>query len=254
MADRFDRFEEEARRVLSLAHEEAQHFNHNYVGTEHLLLGLVRERDGLAAKVLANLGVELNKVRSAVEFIIGRGDRPTTGEAGLTPRAKKVIELTLAEARRLNHHSIGTEHLLLGLLREGEGIAAGVLESLGVTLEKVRKEMQKFTVSFEQQLEGTVHLVRDLCAEYVNLRAALENLGLMTMKVENLTPSQQQSAREFHGQLLSLREEAGAVLAVQAAMSLFPPIREEELLNKLIAALDALDAFNQAQETIPPKE
>jgi ATP-dependent Clp protease ATP-binding subunit ClpC len=105
-----------------------------------LLLGLVREGDGVAAKVLANLGVELNKVRSAVEFIIGRGDRAVLGEIGLTPRAKKVIELAVDEARRLNHHYIGTEHLLLGLVREGEGIAAGVLESLGVNLERVRAE------------------------------------------------------------------------------------------------------------------
>ena len=140
MADRFDKFTERARRVLTLAQEEAQHFNHNYIGTEHLLLGLVREGDGVAAKVLSNLGVELSKVRSAVEFIIGRGDRAVLGEIGLTPRAKKVIELAVDEARRLNHHYIGTEHLLLGLVREGEGIAAGVLESLGVNLERVRAE------------------------------------------------------------------------------------------------------------------
>ena len=140
MADRFDKFTERARRVLTLAQEEAQRFNHNYIGTEHLLLGLVREGDGVAAKVLANLGVELGKVRSAVEFIIGRGDRAVLGEIGLTPRAKKVIELAVDEARRLNHHYIGTEHLLLGLVREGEGIAAGVLESLGVNLERVRAE------------------------------------------------------------------------------------------------------------------
>ncbi|MGD0764969.1 MAG: ATP-dependent Clp protease ATP-binding subunit [Dehalococcoidia bacterium] len=140
MAERFDKFTERARRVLTLAQEEAQRFNHNYIGTEHLLLGLVREGDGVAAKVLANLGIELNKVRSAVEFIIGRGERSTMGEIGLTPRAKKVIELAVDEARRLNHHYIGTEHLLLGLVREGEGIAAGVLESLGVNLERVRTE------------------------------------------------------------------------------------------------------------------
>ena len=100
----------------------------------------MREGDGVAAKVLANMGVELNKVRSAVEFIIGRGDRMVMGEIGLTPRAKKVIELAVDEARRLSHHYIGTEHLLLGLVREGEGIAAGVLESLGVSLEKVRAQ------------------------------------------------------------------------------------------------------------------
>src|SRR6266487_3432139 len=140
MADRFDKFTERARKVLQLAQEEAQRFNHNYIGTEHLLLGLVREGEGVAAKVLGNLGVELNKVRSAVEFIIGRGDRTVAGDIGLTPRAKKVIELSVDEARRLNHHYIGTEHLLLGLVREGEGIAAGVLESLGVNLERVRAE------------------------------------------------------------------------------------------------------------------
>ena len=143
MADRFDKFTERARRVLTLAQEEALRFNHNYIGTEHLLLGLVREGEGVAAKVLANLGVELNKVRSAVEFIIGRGDRAVMGEIGLTPRAKKVIELAVDEARRLGHHYIGTEHLLLGLVREGEGIAAGVLESLGVSLDKVRAEVTR---------------------------------------------------------------------------------------------------------------
>jgi ATP-dependent Clp protease ATP-binding subunit ClpA len=138
--DRFDKFTERARRVLSLAQEEAQRFQHNYIGTEHLLLGLVREGEGVAAKVLSNLGVELYRVRNAVEFIIGRGDRIVLGEIGLTPRAKKVIELAVDEARRLNHHYIGTEHLLLGLVREGSGIAAGVLESLGVNLEKVRTQ------------------------------------------------------------------------------------------------------------------
>jgi ATP-dependent Clp protease ATP-binding subunit ClpC len=143
MADRFEKFTERARRVLTLAQEEALRFNHNYIGTEHILLGLVREGEGVAAKVLANLGVDLNKVRSAVEFIIGRGDKAVTGEIGLTPRARKVIELAVDEARRLGHHYIGTEHLLLGLVREGEGIAAGVLESLGVSLEKVRAEVSR---------------------------------------------------------------------------------------------------------------
>ena len=140
MPSRFEKFSERARRVLSLAQEEAQRFNHNYIGTEHILLGLVRETEGVAARVLSNLNVEHVKVRSAVEFIIGRGERPTPGEIGLTPRAKKVIELAVDEARRLNHHYIGTEHLFIGLMREGEGVAAGVLESLGVSLEKVREE------------------------------------------------------------------------------------------------------------------
>ncbi len=143
MPSRFEKFSERARRVLSLAQEEAQRFNHNYIGTEHILLGLVRETEGVAAQVLSNLNVELAKVRTAVEFIIGRGERPTPGEIGLTPRAKKVIELAVDEARRLNQSYIGTEHLLIGLLREGEGVAAGVLESLGLSLEKVREETSR---------------------------------------------------------------------------------------------------------------
>ena len=154
MASRFEKFSERARRVLSLAQEEAQRFNHNYIGTEHILLGLVRETDGVAAKVLSNLGVELNKVRSAVEFIIGRGEKSAPGEIGLTPRAKKVIELAVDEARRLNHHYIGTEHLLIGLMREGEGVAAGVLESLGVNLDKVRAETSQILTQTVQQSGG----------------------------------------------------------------------------------------------------
>ena len=154
MASRFEKFSERARRVLSLAQEEAQRFNHNYIGTEHILLGLVRETDGVAAKVLASLGVELNKVRSAVEFIIGRGERTTPGEIGLTPRAKKVIELAVDEARCLNHTYIGTEHLLIGLMREGEGVAAGVLESLGVNLDKVRGETSRILTQSVQQTQG----------------------------------------------------------------------------------------------------
>ena len=143
MSSRFEKFSERARRVLTLAQNEAQRFNHNYIGTEHILLGLVGETEGVVAEVLNNLGIDLEKVRAAVEFIIGRGERAVTGEIGLTPRAKKVIELAVDEARRANHSYIGTEHLLAGLLREGEGVASGVLESLGVTLDKVRTETQR---------------------------------------------------------------------------------------------------------------
>ena len=140
MANRFDKFTERARKVLALAQEEAQRFHHSYIGPEHILLGLVREEDGVGAKVLINLSVELNRVRAAVEFIMGRGEGSGHGEIGLTTKAKRVIELAVDEARGFGHSYIGTEHLLIGLLREGEGIAAGVLESLGINLEKVRAE------------------------------------------------------------------------------------------------------------------
>jgi ATP-dependent Clp protease ATP-binding subunit ClpC len=140
MASRFEKFSERARRVLTYAQEEAQHLNHSYIGTEHILLGLVREEEGVAAKVLISLGIGLSKVRASVEFIIGRGEKPSAGETGLTPRARRVIELAIDEARYLGHNYIGTEHLLLGLLREGEGIAAGVLDSFGITLDRARTE------------------------------------------------------------------------------------------------------------------
>jgi len=140
MTSRFDKFSERARRVLTSAQEEAQRLNHGYIGTEHLLLGLIREEEGVGAKVLTNLGVTLAKVRSAVEYIIGRGEKTATSEIELTPRAKRVIEMAIDEARQLSHNYIGTEHLLLGLLHEGEGVAASVLESFGITLEQARTE------------------------------------------------------------------------------------------------------------------
>src|SRR6266480_6062633 len=138
----FDRFNDRAKRVLALAQDEAIRFNHNYIGTEHLLLGLVREGEGVAARVLDSLGVELSKVRTAVEFIIGRGDSTTSpSEITLSPRTKKVIELAIDEARKLGHSHIGTEHLLLGLIRESGTMASEVLESLGVSLDKARHQV-----------------------------------------------------------------------------------------------------------------
>jgi ATP-dependent Clp protease ATP-binding subunit ClpA len=138
MNDTFERFTNRARKVMALAQDEAQRLGHNYMGTEHLLLGLVREGEGVAALALSELGISLERVRAAVEHIIGQGHHERPGEIGLTPRAKKVLELAVDEARRMGHHYIGTEHLLLGLLREGQGIACGVLESLGVNLERAR--------------------------------------------------------------------------------------------------------------------
>jgi ATP-dependent Clp protease ATP-binding subunit ClpA len=140
-SDKFDKFTKRAREVLSLAQEEAQQLNHNDMGTEHLLLGLVREGEGVAAKALQSLGVELDEVRRGVLFIIGRGDRVVLGEIGMTPRAKKVLELAVDETRRLNHHYIGTEHILLGIIREGDGIGASVLVNMGITLDRTRKEV-----------------------------------------------------------------------------------------------------------------
>ena len=136
-----DRFTERARRVLMLAQEEAKRLNHNYIGTEHLLLGLVQEQTGVAARVLRDLGVNPYQVRRIVEDKVGRGQRSSVGGAtGLTPRTKRVIELAVDEARRMGHHYIGTEHLLLGLIREGDGLAVNVLQDLGISLDAIRTQ------------------------------------------------------------------------------------------------------------------
>ena len=138
----FDRFNDRAKRVLALAQDEAVRFDHNYIGTEHLLMGLIREGEGGAAHVLDSMGVEISKVRVAVEHIIGRGPAGVApSEITLSPRTKNVIQLAIEEARKLGHSHVGTEHLLLGMVREGEGIAPQILGSLGVTLEKVRHQV-----------------------------------------------------------------------------------------------------------------
>jgi ATP-dependent Clp protease ATP-binding subunit ClpC len=134
----FERFTEKARRVVVYAQEEARMLNQNYIGTEHLLLGLIREQDGIAAKALESLSISLEDVHQQVEELIGRGTYVPTGHIPFTPRAKKVLELSLREALQLGHNYIGTEHILLGLIREGEGVAAQVLLNLGADLEKVR--------------------------------------------------------------------------------------------------------------------
>ena len=235
MASRFEKFSESARKVLSLAQEEAQQFNHNYIGTEHILLGLVREQECVAAKVLVNLGVQLNKVRSAVEFIIGRGERAASGEIGLTPRAKKVIELSVDEARRLNHQYIGTEHLLIGLLREGDGVAAGVLESLGVNLEKARAETTRLLSQSQSQAQSSRGAART---------PTLDQLGVdLTQKARNgvLDPVIGRSKEiERVIQILSRRTKNNPVLIGEPGVGKSSIV---EALAQKIAASDVPDTL-----------
>src|SRR5499427_6110281 len=139
--DMFERFTDRARRVVVLAQEEARMLNHNYIGTEHILLGLIHEGEGVAAKALESLGISLEGVRQQVEEIIGQGQQAPSGHIPFTPRAKKVLELSLREALQLGHNYIGTEHILLGLIREGEGVAAQVLVKLGADLNRVRQQV-----------------------------------------------------------------------------------------------------------------
>ena len=139
----FERFTDRARRVVVLAQEEARMLNHNYIGTEHLLLGLIHEGNGVAATALESLGISLDAVRQQVEEIIGQGQQAPSGHIPFTPRAKKVLELSLREATQLGQDHIGTEHILLGLIREGDGVAAQVLVKLGADLNRVRQQVIK---------------------------------------------------------------------------------------------------------------
>jgi ATP-dependent Clp protease ATP-binding subunit ClpC len=137
----FERYTERARQVVVLAQDEARALKHNYIGTEHILLGLLREEEGLAARVLESLAITVEEVRAQVARIVGQGDEVTTGQIPFTPRAKKVLELALGEARSLGHNHIGTEHILLGLVRENEGVGARILLDFGAGAEKIRNEI-----------------------------------------------------------------------------------------------------------------
>jgi Clp amino terminal domain, pathogenicity island component len=137
----FERFTDRARRVVVLAQEEARTLDHNFIGTEHILLGLIHEKQGVAASALESLGIRLEAVRQQVEQIVGRGEQAPSGHIPFTPRAKKVLEFSLRESQMLGHDYIGTEHILLGLIREGEGVAAQVLVRLGADLNRVRQQV-----------------------------------------------------------------------------------------------------------------
>ena len=145
----FERFTDRARRVVVLAQDEARRLNQNYIGTEHLLLGLIHEGDGIAARALETMGISLEAVRAQVIEIIGEGEQPTTGHIPFTPRARKVLEYSMREALQLGHNYIGTEHILLGLLREGDGVASQVLVNLGADLNTVRQTVIELLSGFQ---------------------------------------------------------------------------------------------------------
>jgi ATP-dependent Clp protease ATP-binding subunit ClpC len=187
----FERFTQRARRVVVLAQEEASLLNHNYIGTEHILLGLIRESEGVAARALESLGISLGAVRQQVEKIIGRGQQAPSGHIPFTPRAKKVLELSLREAKALGHNYIGTEHILLGLIREGSGVAAQVLVKLGADLNRARQQVVQLLHGYQGEdvtgegsplpddaLTGVDSLDRRLAAieRWVGLRPDLNDL------------------------------------------------------------------------------
>jgi hypothetical protein len=164
----FERFTDRARRAVVLAQEEARMLNHGYIGTEHLLLGLVHEGEGVAAKALETMGISLEKVRHEVEALIGEGKEPPSGHIPFTPRAKKVLELSLKEANQLGHNYIGTEHILLGVIREGHGVAAQVLVKLGAELNRVRQQ------------------VIQLLHNYAGDKPAMRSYGVTTPVIEDI--------------------------------------------------------------------
>jgi hypothetical protein len=170
----FERFTDRARRVLVLAQQEARMLNHNYVGTEHILLGLVHEGEGIAGRALAALGISLEAVRQQVEAIIGQGQQAPAGHIPFTPRAKRVLELSLREALQLGHNYIGTEHVLLGLIREGEGVAAQVLVRLGADLIRVRRQVTQLVHDNEPEPVSTSRPDRGLLPRLVIRLDAVE--------------------------------------------------------------------------------
>ncbi|MCW2927670.1 MAG: ATPase domain protein, partial [Thermoleophilia bacterium] len=151
----FERFTERARQVVVLAQDEARALKHNYIGTEHILLGLLREEEGLAARVLDSLDITVDEVRTQVARIVGQGDEATSGQIPFTPRAKKVLELALREALSLGHNYIGTEHILLGLVRENEGVAARILLDFDADAEKIRNEIIRMLSGPGRQQRGS---------------------------------------------------------------------------------------------------
>jgi ATP-dependent Clp protease ATP-binding subunit ClpC len=165
----FERFTDRARRVVVLAQEEARMLNHNYIGTEHLLLGLVGEGEGVACKALDSLGISLTSVRTQVEDIIGRGQAGPSGHIPFTPRAKKVLEFSLREALQLGHNYIGTEHILLGVVREGEGVAAQVLQKLGADLRGVRQAVMQLLSGYTGSAQAEPYPDADIAAALLGM-------------------------------------------------------------------------------------
>ncbi len=169
----FERFTDQARRAVVLALEEARMLNHNHVGTEHLLLGLIHEGEGVAARALEALGASLDDVRGDVEGIIGRGTEPVRGPVPFTPRAREVLELSLRESRQLGQSSVGTEHLLLGLIREGDGVAARVLAGRGLDLSRMHQRVMDLLQGYAGSTSATAYDSADFTARLDSITARL---------------------------------------------------------------------------------
>jgi ATP-dependent Clp protease ATP-binding subunit ClpA len=225
----FERFTDRARRVIVLAQREARRLSHNYIGTEHILLGLVDEGEGVAAKALDSLGISLTAVRQQVEEIIGRGQEAASGHIPFTPRAKKVLELSLREALQLGHDYIGTEHILLALIREGDGVAAQVLVMLGADLNRVRQQVIQLLHGHQGQEPVSVQsAVREpmLSVVQARLRAVEQRLAGIEQRVGTGPDT-----RDLDEQIAqACREKESAVDAHDYEQAASMRNREKELL------------------------
>jgi ATP-dependent Clp protease ATP-binding subunit ClpA len=239
----FERFTDRARRVVVLAQEEARLLNHNYIGTEHILLGVIHEGQGVAAQALQSLGISLAAVRSQVEGIIGQGLEGPTGHIPFTPRAKKVMELSLRESLQLGHNYIGTEHLLLGLIREGEGVAAQVLEMLGADLNRVRNEVIRVLQSYQGKP-----------LEQMELRTAVAGMGRLSQDAVEAMDM----ARAIAGKMgRDSVQPADILLGLLGSADLDVAVILQRLgvdLNLLKQRLDEMTARGAPQEVASPSE
>jgi ATP-dependent Clp protease ATP-binding subunit ClpA len=223
----YERFTERARKVVVLAQEEARHFNHNYIGTEHLLLGLLREDEGVAARALAALDVTVDEVREQVESIVGYGEEGMGAQAPFTPRSKKVLELALRESMQLGHNYIGSEHILLGLIRESEGVANQIFSNMGVEADEVRREVVRM-------LGGEPGQRLESASRDVEPPESARNLLLFRGRVESL-----QIDARFGDQPRTLLVDLDYTYAVRDTEDASRAVNHEDLLTGVAKILEA---------------
>jgi ATP-dependent Clp protease ATP-binding subunit ClpA len=215
----FERFTDKARRIVVLAQEEARMLNHNYIGTEHILLGLIHEGEGVAAKALESLGISLSAVRQRVEEKIGQGEHSQSGHIPFTPRAKKVLELSLREAQRLGHNYIGTEHILLGLIREGEGVGAQVLMDLGADLTRVREKVTQLLHESRGDEPGALQVQRPGPIRPIEIAERLDLIAGRLAAIERRLGIQPEPVprelRELDAEIAAVRREKEIAIDAQ---------------------------------------